>query len=144
MDLVSDIAKNSVAVYVVDNTSIPSYINQDQSFLTRNLKRGALYYFLNEGIDQLSKGESNLTKMDVFDAVNETFFYGVACAVIEKTGAAGLVDNITPNNLVNTDIKSAVITGGLMAATTYAGKQLEKSETWNFMKHITDKFRSVF
>jgi hypothetical protein len=73
MELVSDITKNSVAVYVVDNTSIPSYINQDGSFISRSLKRGALYYLLNEGIDQLSNGESNLTKMDVFDAVNETF-----------------------------------------------------------------------
>jgi hypothetical protein len=64
--------------------------------------------------------------------------------VIEQTGVAGVVDNLTPNNLVNRDIKSAVITGVVMTGIKYVGKQMEKSETWNFMKHITDKFRSVF
>jgi hypothetical protein len=141
MEFVKNTLENSAMIYVIDKTAIPDYINTDQSFLSRNTKRGFLYYLANEGIDQIIDGHSNLERMDLMDALDETFFYTLSSAVIESSGIANIVDGVIPNNIVNTDLKNALTTGILLSGTKMVGKEVEKSDNYKWVKHITDKFK---
>jgi hypothetical protein len=144
IETVKDIGVQSLGVYLIDMTPVPEIINSDSSFLTRNLKRGLTYYLLEEAIEQVNNGTSNLSQMDGLKLVDDTIYYGLASSVIEATKAPNVLSRLIPNGYVTEDIKSAIITGTLLEGVKYVGSKINTNDQFGFIRHASEKIKSLF
>jgi hypothetical protein len=142
MDLLKQTLENSIGIWAIEKTPISEIVNRDNSVLTRNLKRGFVYYLLNEGIEQLNTGHSNFNDMDVLKLVDDTAYLGVASIITEQTNIPSIVDNVIPSGYVSEDIKTAVVSGVVLTGFNYLGNTLHGS-SFGYVRHIGSKIKDM-
>lgn len=138
------VAVNSLGVYAV--SMLPDFTNNNTGLVQRNLMRGFAWYLSDEVANELATGTSNFRNFASADtmgaglvnAVNDTFFYGVASGVVENTRIDIPVVNTIQSVVGNPTVSENLGLGLLLTTTQMVGQHLERAG-WDALTNITRK-----
>lgn len=111
---ITDIAKQTAVMMAINLTGVDAMINADTNMITRNLKRGTVFYLGNELEKEVLTSSSNFRDMNMMVAIDDSFYNAVVSGIIEQANVYDLVESVTSklvpqNNQVNGYITSAVV-----------------------------------
>lgn len=142
MELVKETIENTAGIYILSKTPINNYVNKDDNILSRNLKRGFIYYLLNETIEQINTSNSNFKTMDPWALIDDTAYLGIVSTLTETTNLPSIIDNVIPNGYVSNDIKQAVVSGAILTGFNYIGDNIHE-ENFSMLRHLGSKIKSI-
>lgn len=82
------------------------------------LKSGGMLYLIEEGVELVLNGSSNLTRMDILKAADDIVFGSVTLYAVDKSGISEMIANVVPEF---GPISDSLFRGVLMSVVQEAG-----------------------
>jgi hypothetical protein len=134
-DFTKKVGQQFVSLYALDKVGMNRFINTDKNVVTRNLKRGGMWYVSNGLIEQVVTGSSTLTRMDPKVFVDDVMFNSIASFAIEQTGVHRILENLVDDTINQaSSVDDLLATAIIVETVNVVGKNFEDSVIKNLSK----------
>ena len=113
--VLTDVAKNAVAVAVVEMVDIVNKVPVQRSEATNRLKQGATYTLARDLVDYFTTGQSDVLSMNYRSLIDQTVWNGLVGYGADKTGLTDMADRaIRDVSPLDRYLNDAIVDGGVM------------------------------
>ena len=106
--------KMGVAIKIVEQTGLETWVNRDPNMATRNLKRGFVWYLAKESVEEMTTMNSNFRHLNSPEGISvlvvDTVADAVISAAMEQTKIAQTLDSMVKGVTGNSPASSMLVT----------------------------------
>jgi len=124
---ISQIAKDTLAIYTVDRFLGDIVFMNNDNMITRNVKRGFLWETANNLEDEVLTQNSRFRNMDWMKVIDNVAYNGLVSAGVESTRFNESIDRLIGDVVPNSPWKDAIVTSIILALSRKLGQNLEST-----------------